>query len=69
MHKPGFAVHRENPRHSCVLREIAWSSCTKSGHMPVDGLHSIENKSHKAAIFSLTPELEGVEQDRSLTVS
>jgi hypothetical protein len=37
--------------------------------MPVDGLHSIENKSDKGASFSLTPELEGVQQDRSLTVS
>jgi hypothetical protein len=37
--------------------------------MPVDGVHSPENKSDKGANFLLTPELEGVQQDRSLTVS
>ena len=43
--------------------------CTKSCHPPVDGLHSIENKSDKVALFSLTQNLKGVQQDRSLTVS
>jgi hypothetical protein len=37
--------------------------------MPVDAMHSIENKPHKLATFSLTLKLEGVQQDRSLTVS
>jgi hypothetical protein len=44
-------------------------SCTKSGHAAVHELHSIENKSHRLAIFSLTQFLKGVQQDRSLTVS
>ena len=66
---PGRALHRGNPRSARVLRERASSRCTKCGHRPVDGLHSIENKSDKGANFSLTPELEGVQQDRSLTVS
>jgi hypothetical protein len=35
----------------------------------VNALHSIENKSDKSAIFSLTKKIEGVQQDRSLTVS
>jgi hypothetical protein len=35
----------------------------------VDALHSIENKSDKGPHFSLTQQLEGVQQDRSLTVS
>jgi hypothetical protein len=49
--------------------EIASSTCTKSGHPPVDDLHSIENKSDKSALFSLTQKLKRVQQDRSLTVS
>jgi hypothetical protein len=32
-----------NPRPACLLRETAATTCTKSGHLPVDGLHSIEN--------------------------
>jgi hypothetical protein len=32
-------------------------------------MHSIENESDKGKNFSLTPESEGVQQDRSLTVS
>ena len=63
------APHRENPHPACFLREMAWSNCTKSGHPPVDGVHSIENKSDRGAHFSLTAELEGVQQNRSLTVS
>jgi hypothetical protein len=39
------------------------STCTKSGHPPVDALHSIENKSDKVAQFSLTPEIEGVQTE------
>jgi hypothetical protein len=37
--------------------------------VPVDCLHLIENKPDKLAIFSLTQNLKGVQQDRSLTVS
>jgi hypothetical protein len=43
--------------------------CTKSCHPPVNQLHSIDNKPHADAIFSLTQILKGVQQDRSLTVS
>jgi hypothetical protein len=45
------------------------SDCTKSCHLPVDCLHLIENKPDRLAIFSLTQNLKGVQQDRSLTVS
>jgi hypothetical protein len=62
-------LRRENLRPACLLREMVASKCTKSGHPAVDGLHSVENKSDKGAHFLLTPELEGVQQDRSLTVS
>jgi hypothetical protein len=57
------ARHRENPRPACLLRDIALCSCTKSGHPPVDGLHSIENKADKAARFLLTAELESVQRE------
>jgi hypothetical protein len=60
---------RENPRPACLLREIASSPCTNSGHPPVDALHFIENTHLTDAAFSLTNFLEGVQQDRSLTVS
>jgi hypothetical protein len=63
------ARHRENPRPACLLREIASSPCTNSGHPPVDALHFIENTHLTDAAFSLTNFLEGVQQDRSLTVS
>jgi hypothetical protein len=43
--------------------------CTNSCHPAVHGLHSAENRPHKLAIFSLTQNLKGVQQDRSLTVS
>jgi hypothetical protein len=33
------------------------SSCTNFGHPPVNGLHSIENKSDKLSHFSLTPKI------------
>jgi len=63
------ARHREEPRPACFVAEMATANCTKSGHPPVDGVHSIENKSDKGAHFLLTPELEGVQQNRSLTLS
>jgi hypothetical protein len=52
-----------------ALRRNRFLACTKSGHPPVDHLHSIENKIDKVAHFSLTQAIEGVQQDRSLTVS
>jgi hypothetical protein len=55
---------------SCApFQSLHVSDCTKSCHLPVDCLHLIENKPDKLAIFSLTRDLKGVQQDRSLTVS
>jgi hypothetical protein len=48
---------------------LDFSSCTKSCHPAVDRLHSIENKLDRGAYFLLTSKSEGVQQDRSLTVS
>jgi len=67
--RPILVQHRENPRPACLLREIAAFHCTKSGHPPVDGPHLLETKQDKTAFFLLTEKLEGVQQDRSLTVS
>jgi hypothetical protein len=44
------------------LHETAATGCTKSGQWPVDGLHSIENATDKAAHFRLTPKLERVQR-------
>jgi hypothetical protein len=52
-----------------AFRENCWPACTKSCQQPVNGLHSIENKTDTNANFSLTEKLKGVQQDRSLTVS
>jgi hypothetical protein len=60
---PACIGNRENQHPACLLREIVSSTCTKSGHPPVDALHSIENKSDKVAQFSLTPEIEGVQTE------
>jgi hypothetical protein len=62
-------LHRETLGVLAFRRECLAVGCTKSGHRPVDGPHSTENKSDKGVNFSLTPELEGVQQDRSSTVS
>jgi hypothetical protein len=51
-----------NPRPARLLREIAKRVCTKSGHPPVDWLHSIENTRVASGDFSLTKKIEGVEQ-------
>jgi hypothetical protein len=53
----------------CVPYKTAISTCTKSCHTPVDGMHSIENKDLAGAGFSLTKIIESVKQTRSLTVS
>jgi hypothetical protein len=34
--------------------------CTKSGHMLVDELHSIDFRRDREALFLLTPKLKGV---------
>jgi hypothetical protein len=60
---------RQNLRSMRCPRKNASPHCTKSCHPPVDALHSIENKSDRVALFSLTQNLKGVQQDRSLTVS
>ena len=60
---------REKPCPATPLRNPATRSCTKSGHPPVDAVHSTENKRDKTAYFSLTLKIEGVQQDRSLTTS
>jgi hypothetical protein len=62
-HSFGPALCCENPHPACFLREVALWNCTKSGQAPVDGLHSIENKSDKGAQFLLTAELEGVKRE------
>jgi hypothetical protein len=49
--------------------KLSVSYCTKSGHPPVDALHSIEKSILTNSHFSLTAEVEGVQQDRSLTAS
>src|ERR1700720_2988659 len=54
---------RGNPRPVRLLRESTSSNCTNSGHPPVNQLHSVENKSDKLQHFSLTPKIEGVQQD------
>jgi hypothetical protein len=51
------------------FQSLCLSDCTKSCHLPVDCLHLIENKLDRLAIFWLTQNLKGVQQDRSLTVS
>ena len=42
-HSAQPAFYRENSHPACHLREMASSTCTKSGHLPVDSLHLIEN--------------------------
>jgi len=54
-----------------ILRENPWQtpspsnrfppSCTKSGHVLVDALHSIDFTGDKVASFLLTQKLKGVE--------
>src|SRR5208337_4143419 len=44
-------------------------SCTKFGHPLVKPLHSIQLKGHIRACFSLTPQIKGVKETRSLTCS
>jgi len=52
-----------------LLRKSSAGLCTKSGHSPVDGLHSIENKRDKFARILLTLKTKRVELNRSLTAS
>jgi hypothetical protein len=59
----------ETPRQSRVLRKGSAGLCTKSGHSPVDELHSIENKRDKFARILLTLKTKRVELNRSLTAS
>ena len=66
---PGLPGVCRKPASSLPSARNGFSTCTKTCHPPVDALHSIENKSDRSAIFSLTLNLESVQQDRSLTVS
>jgi hypothetical protein len=59
----------ETPRQSRVFAERFRGFCTKSGHRPVDELHSIENKRDKFARILLTLKNKRVELNRSLTAS
>jgi hypothetical protein len=59
----------EPPRQSRVFAEGVRGLCTKYGHSPVDGLHSIENKRDKFARILLTLKTKRVELNRSLTAS
>ncbi len=52
-----------------AFAEFSFARCTNSGHLPVRGLHSLENTADKSALFLLTANLKGVELNRSLTVS
>jgi hypothetical protein len=60
---------RANPALDAAFAKTRRSRCTKSGHPPVDGLHSIEKSTLTNPYFSLTQKIEGVKQDRSLTAS
>jgi hypothetical protein len=51
-----------NPRPTCLLRAVVFSTCTNFGHRPVDGLHSLENTVLAGAHFSLTKIMKGVKQ-------
>ena len=66
---PGLPAQYRKPASSLPSARNGLLVCTKSCHPPVDAPHSIENKSDTSAIFLLTLKLEGVQQDRSLTVS
>jgi len=66
---PGLQAQYRKPASSLPSARNALLICTKSGHQPVDAPHPIENKSDRSAIFLLTLHSEGVQQDRSLTVS
>ena len=46
-----------------------FTGAPESLHHPVDRLHSVEKKPDAARLFRLTEIIEGVKQDRSLTVS
>src|SRR5260370_27009769 len=58
-----FSAQRRKPASRLSSARNGFSSCTKSGHPPVDDLHSIENKSDRSAIFLLTPKLERVQKE------
>jgi len=52
-----------------VLKEFTYGTAQNLRHMPVDELHSIENKALKIANDFLTLFLDAVQHTRSLTVS
>jgi hypothetical protein len=58
-----------NPALDAAFADTLLAHCTKTGHPPVDGPHSIEKPILTSAHFLLTPKIEGVKEDRSLTAS
>jgi hypothetical protein len=64
-----FNEFRWKPCLARVLQEMHCGTCTNSGQAPVNGVHSIENTDVTKRDFSLTQEIEGVQQDRSSTAS
>jgi hypothetical protein len=68
-HLSSRSFHNESRIFARISAQNLSPGCTKFCHRPVQRLHLPENKPHKLAIFSLTQNLKGVQQDRSLTVS
>src|SRR5580704_437891 len=66
---PAVVTSRKTLSPSVFRAQSATTCCTKCCHPPVDALHSTENEPDTGTHFSLTSKLEGVQQDRSLTVS
>ncbi|HVO59681.1 MAG TPA: hypothetical protein VMT53_02030 [Terriglobales bacterium] len=55
-------IARENGRQRLISRQRLSRTCTKSGHVLVDELHSIDFTGDKIASFLLTQKLEGVKR-------
>src|SRR5258708_6226723 len=68
-HIDSYQYGEQNAASGARFARNALRRCTKSGHRVVDGAHSIENTQVTKRDFSLTENIEGVQQDRSLTAS
>jgi len=66
--QPAILMSRKPASHTASAW-ISESACTKSGHVPVDWLHSIENAQLTNSFFPLTKKIQGVKHNCSLTVS
>jgi hypothetical protein len=53
-------IAHENRRQMRTFAQVLPATCTKSGHVLVDGLHSVDFRGDKVASFLLTPKLKGV---------